>query len=144
MNEEKEDKGEGKTNLIGLRDLFEFRFSFFLVGGVLIRVPFHGQLSVSFLQIVICGVLVNLQKLVVIHTHIFLLFRQLLVFLKLNELLKFFKAIKIYNWVCSKTDALLLLRKVALEFEAKRNNMSKEPERCGSFQIESLLYYVVL
>lgn len=72
--------------LIGLGDLFEFVLGFFLVVRVLVRVPFHGKLPVSFLQIIILGVLVHLQYLIVIHTHLLLLLILLVLLVLLLQL----------------------------------------------------------
>lgn len=59
--------------LIGFRYLLEFGFGFFLVCGILVRMPFHCQFSVSLLQIIIGGISVHLQYVVVIHTHFLIL-----------------------------------------------------------------------
>lgn len=74
----KEDKKrwEKVSCFVSLRDLFESCFCFFFVGGVLVRVPFHGQLSVRFLQIILRSISVNLQHIVVIQTHVLFFFFQ--------------------------------------------------------------------
>ena len=55
--------------LISFRDLLKFGFSFFLVIWVLVRMPFHGELAISFLKIIICSSFWNLENAVVIHSH---------------------------------------------------------------------------
>ena len=60
--------------LIGLRDLLELGFSFFFVGGILVRMPFHGQLSICFLQIILRSISIYLQYIVVIYAHLFFYF----------------------------------------------------------------------
>lgn len=60
---------ETNVYLIGFSNLFELGFSFFLVVGVLIRMPLHGKLPVSLLQVFLRNILINLQDLVVVDTH---------------------------------------------------------------------------
>lgn len=60
----------GSNNIISFGDLLELGFCFFLVVWVLVRMPFHGELSIGFLQVVVFGVLVHLKRLVVVQTHL--------------------------------------------------------------------------
>ncbi|MFS7988019.1 hypothetical protein Hanom_Chr11g01029631 [Helianthus anomalus] len=57
------------TYIIGFRDGFEFGFCIFLVVRVFIRVPFHGEFSVGFLQVIVFSTAIDLKNLVVVHTH---------------------------------------------------------------------------
>lgn len=64
-------KGERKFgNLVGFGDLLELGFGVLLVVGVFVRMPFHGELSIGFLQVVDFGVPIHLKDLVVIDAHL--------------------------------------------------------------------------
>lgn len=49
--------------------MLEFGLGSFLVVRVFIGMPFHGELAVGFLQVVVFGIAFYLEDLVVIHAH---------------------------------------------------------------------------
>ncbi|KAL0927515.1 hypothetical protein M5K25_001690 [Dendrobium thyrsiflorum] len=57
------------THIIGLRDLLEPRFSDLLITSVLIGMPKHCQPPIRLPQVFIGGIPINLQNVVVVHTH---------------------------------------------------------------------------
>lgn len=59
--------------IVGFRDLFEFGFSFFLVVRVLVRMPFHGEFSIGFFEVIIFGIAVHLKNLIIVYSHASLL-----------------------------------------------------------------------
>lgn len=65
-----EEVGRRIAYLVSLGYLFEFGLSFLLVVWILVGVPSHGELMIGLLEVSIIGVLVDLEDLIVIHSHI--------------------------------------------------------------------------
>lgn len=57
-------------NLVCLGDLLELCLRLLLVGGVLVRVPSHGELPVGLLEVVVAGAAVDAEDLVVVDAHL--------------------------------------------------------------------------